>query len=129
VGLFLKIHQIGRELVALHADPLPIDPLGDISYNLQEGDVIAPKFPQFDGHQVFFSPGKAFTPVVPAIWAFKVGKYQVCRAWGVARVGLPLTSEDIVAYATLLSSISKSLDLIHQLDEIIKQNGGFPLAI
>jgi hypothetical protein len=105
-----------------------LEEFGGISTNLQEGDVMAPKFPQFHGHQILFSPAKIFTPVSPAIWSFRVGKYQVCRAWGAARVGQTLTWEDIHAYLALLSTISQTILLVEQLDCVIAQSGEFPTS-
>ncbi|HMF30001.1 MAG TPA: type ISP restriction/modification enzyme, partial [Candidatus Lokiarchaeia archaeon] len=126
---FTNMCELGRELIRLHFNPADAKVWVDISHNIQDGDQVAPKYPQFDGRRILIAPEKGFYPVTQAMWDYKVGKYQVCRTWGNSRVGRPLTSTEIQNYLSTLQIISQSIILVEKIDNAIANYGGFPLRI
>ncbi len=77
--------------------------------------------------RVYISPGQYFEGVLPVIWEFRVGGYQVCEKWLKDRRGRALDHDDIEHYQHLVSALSETRTLMAQIDSLVADHGGWPL--
>ena len=75
------------------------------------------------------APGSSgFKGVPEAVWNFHIGGYQVCQKWLKDRKGRTLNDEDIAHYHKIVISLSETIRLMAEIDEIIETHGGWPGA-
>jgi len=136
--LFAELAGRGRELVALH---------------LMESEKLEEFITEYDGPRdpvvqrvgwsdgaVWLDAGAArkgqtakrgtvgFRAVPAAVWAFRVGGYQVCEKWLKDRKGRTLSDDDIEHYQKIVVAISETIRLMKEIDEVIDEHGGWPGA-
>jgi hypothetical protein len=66
--------------------------------------------------------------VPEAVWNFHIGGYQVCEKWLKDRKGRTLTDEDIAHYHKIVLSLSETIRLMAEIDQVIETHGGWPGA-
>ena len=65
------------------------------------------------------------------VWEFKIGGYPVCQKWLRDRgpkkgnPGRILTDEDIAHYENIIFSISETIRIMSEIDEVIDAHGGW----
>jgi predicted helicase len=69
-----------------------------------------------------------FEGVSAEVWKFQVGGYQVCHKWLKDRKGRTLTGDDIAHYHKIIVALSETIRIMHEIDEVIEQHGGWPGA-
>ena len=75
-----------------------------------------------------------FSPVPEEVWNFHIGGYQVCEKWLKDRgpkkgnPGRTLTDEDIAHYHKIIISLTETIRLMTEIDEVIEAHGGWPDA-
>ena len=75
------------------------------------------------------APGTiGFQGVPEAVWNFHIGGYQVCEKWLKDRKGRTLTDEDIAHYHKIVISLSETIRLMAEIDQVIESHGGWPGA-
>jgi hypothetical protein len=75
------------------------------------------------------APGSiGFKGVPEAVWNFHIGGYQVCQKWLKDRKGRTLTDEDIAHYHKIVISLSETIRLMAEIDQVIETHGGWPGA-
>ena len=75
------------------------------------------------------APGSSgFNGVPEAVWNFHIGGYQVCQKWLKDRKGRTLNDEDIAHYHKIVISLSETIRLMAEIDEVIETHGGWPGA-
>ncbi|MFN9410234.1 MAG: type ISP restriction/modification enzyme [Akkermansiaceae bacterium] len=75
------------------------------------------------------APGSSgFKGVPEAVWNFHIGGYQVCQKWLKDRKGRTLTDEDIAHYHKIVISLSETIRLMAEIDEVTETHGGWPGA-
>ena len=75
------------------------------------------------------APGSSgFKGVPEAVWNFHIGGYQVCQKWLKDRKGRTLTDEDIAHYHKIVISLTETIRLMAEIDEVIETHGGWPGA-
>ncbi|MCB9753337.1 MAG: hypothetical protein H6713_25635 [Myxococcales bacterium] len=128
-ALFDRLARLGHALIDAHLlRSAPAEPrfwlAGDGAAE------VAPRMPRYDeaGQRARINPRRAFTPVPPAVWAFKVGGYAVCRKWLAARRGRALTPDEVSTFRQVLWAISLTLRVQAELDAAIAAAGGWPGA-
>ena len=77
--------------------------------------------------RVCISPGQYFEGVLPVIWEFRVGGYQVCEKWLKDRRGRALDHDDIEHYQHLVSALSETRTLMAQINSLVADHGDWPL--
>ena len=82
-----------------------------------------------------FQPGTSgFRPVPEDVWNFHIGGYQVCEKWLKDRgpkkgnPGRTLTDEDIAHYHKIIISLTETIRIMAEIDEVIEAHGGWPGA-
>jgi predicted helicase len=135
--LFRALAQLGGELTALHLleSPKLNKPITEFiggskevtrigwSDNTVWIDAPAKK------KDVAQAPGSSgFKGVPETVWNFHIGGYQVCQKWLKDRKGRTLTDEDIAHYHKIVISLSETIRLMAEIDEVIETHGGWPGA-
>lgn len=117
--LFSRLAQLGKRLADLHLlkseelDP-PAVRFGGKGTNLIEKV-------RYEDRQVFINAGKYFAPVLPEVWNYQIGGYQVCAKWLKDRTGRNLTAEEIRHYCRIVTAIKKTIEIQHQIDRLYPQ--------
>jgi hypothetical protein len=135
--LFRALARLGGELTALHLleSPKLDKPITDFIGRSKEVTRIdwsdntvwidAPAKKK-DAAQAPGSSG--FKGVPEAVWNFQIGGYQVCQKWLKDRKGRTLTDEDIAHYHKIVISLTETIRLMAEIDEVIETHGGWPGA-
>jgi len=78
--------------------------------------------------KVWLNKTQFFEGVPPEVWEFHVGGYQVCHKWLKDRKGRALSSDDIETYQKIVESLSETIALMAEIDEVIDRHGGWPIG-
>jgi predicted helicase len=126
--LFHALAAQGAELVALHLMESPkLDEL--FTEFPVSGDCVVEKVQYTHNDQrVWINARQYFGGVPKAVWEFHVGGYQVCEKWLKDRKGRALTHDDIEHYQRTASALAETRSLMAQIDALIADHGGWPLA-
>ncbi len=81
-----------------------------------------------DQGRVWINREQYFEGVPSEVWNFHVGGYQVCQKWLKDRKGRKLTYDDLTHYQHVVSALAETIRLMGEIDEVIDQNGGWPVA-
>jgi len=68
-----------------------------------------------------------FADVPETSWNFHIGGYKVLQKWLKDRKGRTLNFDDLEHYAKVVSALSQTIELMQNIAETIKENGGFPI--
>ncbi len=139
VELFRKLCKFGEELVKLHLmeepHPNPLLSTGEgvnlVKFPKKDSDVVEfVKYEEAGGSpalRVQINADQYFEGVTPEVWNFHIGGYQVAHKWLKDRKGRKLSYDDIEHYQNIISALSETMRLMKEIDEVIKEAGGFPL--
>ena len=64
----------------------------------------------------------------PETWAFTIGGYRPAEKWLKDRKGRVLSDDDINHYRQIIAALAGTNHLMHEIDELIEQHGGWPKA-
>ena len=78
--------------------------------------------------QIWINDQQYFANIPNHIWNFYIGGYQVCQKWLKDRKGRELSFDDLVHYQNIISILGETINIIHDLDQIITKHGGFPFS-
>jgi predicted helicase len=129
--LFRKLCSLGNRLVELHL----MEKTGKITTRYPEsGDNIIEKVDFTspadapEQSRVWINKTQYIEGVLPKVWEFHVGGYQVCQKWLKDRKGLRLSFEDIRHYQRIVAALAETITLMEQIDEAIDAYGGWPIT-
>jgi predicted helicase len=124
-GLFFALGNLGSQLVSLHL--LEKDIETDVTFPEKGSNEIefAPKYK--DG-KVWINKKQYFEGIPVNAWEFQIGGYRVADKWLKDRKGRNLTFDDMDHYAKVIAALSRTIDLMREIDEVIEHFDGFPLA-
>ena len=141
-ALFEALVPLGTELVALHlldADVLPIlkDPKGIRLAG--SGEARVAHKPEYDAKlgRVTINATRWFESVPQVAWDFHVGGYQPAQKWLKDRAakggkkandGRILTDDDILHYRRMITALTRTAELMPQVDIIVERHGSWPAA-
>ena len=129
--------ELGSELKSLHL--LETD-------NSTKNIISVVGFGDFRLEKVFYSDGtvwidekktRGFTGISKEVWEFRVGAYQVCEKWlkdqaakggKNPRDGIVLKQNDKELYQKIIVTISETIRIMAEIDEVIDAHGGWPGA-
>jgi hypothetical protein len=134
--LFTRLCKYGARLVALHTirdvngDDVTFDVPGSnvveqINYITVEKEDRAKGIRR---GRVYINSEQYFDSISPAVWQMHIGSYQVCEKWLKDRKGRALTHDEIEHYQRTVSALAETRSLMAQIDSLIGDHGGWPLA-
>jgi len=136
-NLFLKLSDIGSELVALHL--LESQKLGNLITTFPvPGDNSVTKVGEAKkqlknvkngkGH-LYINKTQYFDGLPQDVWNFHIGGYQVCYKWLYDRKKAKrrLSQEDIEHYHKIVVALNETIRLMKEIDETIDAHGGWPI--
>ena len=80
-----------------------------------------------DKGRVWINKTQYFEDVPPEVWSFHVGGYQVCQKWLKDRKNRQLSYDDLTHYRHIVSALAETLRLMAEIDEVIENQGGWPI--
>lgn len=129
--LFCSLCGLGDKLVGLHlmekhgptitSYPIPGDNSVEVVRYTEPGDGA-------DEGRVWINREQYFEGVPPEVWSFHVGGYQVCQKWLKDRKGRKLTYDDLTHYQHVVSALAETTHLMAEIDDVIDNNGGWPIG-
>jgi predicted helicase len=124
-ALFWELVIKGNKLVKYH---LMKETGTEISTYPIPGSDIVEQVKYHENHQqIWINSEQYFDQVPQPIWNFYIGGYQVCQKWLKDRKGRELNFDDISHYQNIISTISETMKIMGDIDQIIERYGGFPL--
>ena len=130
---FKKLCQSGDKLVELHT--LKAEGESTVDFDVPGSNVVeqityVPVNKEAGVRQgrVHINSEQYFEGISPAVWQMRIGGYQVCEKWLKDRKGRTLTHDDIEHYQRTVSALAETRSLMAQIDALIADHGGWPLA-
>ncbi len=128
--LFLRLAGLGERLAGLHL--LKSSELNPPECRFEgEGDGTFGKGKKeglrydSDEQRVYINPTQHFAPVPEAVWAYRIGGYQVCEKWLKDRRERRLELDDIRTYCRIVTALKRTIDIQEEINilypEIEKQ--------
>lgn len=126
-SLLVKLAELGTRLITLHLGEAGLDESD--APHLSGGGPVVDTVSYGDG-VVWLSKERTrgFGPVPEATWLQQVGSYRVCEKWLKDRKGRALSEREVTRYQTLVVSLSETVRLMGEIDDVIEQHGGWPGA-
>jgi hypothetical protein len=78
----------------------------------------------YKDRKVYINKTQYFDNVIPNVWEFHIGGYQVCQKWLKDRKDRKLNREDLENYLYILAALEKTQSLMKRIDEVISS---FPI--
>lgn len=128
VDLFRKLCLLGHDLVDIHL--LNNNLSSEISFPVKGNNKVeTPRFVEKNAGygMVFINDSQYFDHVPSKAWQFLFGGYQVSERWLKDRKNFMLTQEDIEYYKCIVEAISRTINLMTQIDNAIEEHGGWPI--
>ncbi|HZL78977.1 MAG TPA: type ISP restriction/modification enzyme, partial [Candidatus Limnocylindrales bacterium] len=132
-SLFRKLCVYGSKLVELHTMKAEGD--SSISFDVPGNNTVEQisfvppnKETGVRVGRVHINADQYFEGISPAVWQMRIGGYQVCEKWLKDRKGRTLTHDDIEHYQRTVSALAETRSLMAQIDALIADHGGWPLA-
>ena len=129
--LFQALCEHGKRLIELHLLKSSPKSHGANEGLLGKGDgSVAPGMPKFDAKdgKIWINAKQCFTGVSSAVWAFKIGSYEICKKWLSARRGRALSSDESRRFVTVLNALGGTIEEQSKIDRTIESYGGWPGA-
>jgi predicted helicase len=128
--LFRQLCSLGNRLVELHL----MEKTGKMTTRYPEsGDDIIRRVDFTcpadapEQSRVWINKTQYIEGMLPEVWEFHVGGYQVCQKWLKDRKGLKLSFEDIRHYQRIVAALAETITLMEQIDKVIDAHGGWPI--
>ena len=137
VALFRSLCALGKELVALHLmesvpppQPSPASGRGRSEVRYPEAgdntvDAVRYSEPANGAPgRVWINQKQYFDNVLPEVWGYHIGGYQVCQKWLKDRKGRQLSYDDLTHYRGIVAALARTIELQAAIDDAI---GEWPL--
>ena len=139
--LFRDLANLGAELVSLHLMESPkLDKfimsytgpknpkIGRVGWSDDTVWIDAGKTSAREGHRATKPGTQGFRGVLEEVWNIHIGGYQDCHKWLKDRMGRTLFENDLSYYQQIIVSLSETIRIMHEIDEVIGKHGGWPNA-
>ncbi|MCX6086031.1 MAG: N-6 DNA methylase [Caldiserica bacterium] len=122
---FLKLADLGQQLIDLHLMRSPgLD--NPISRFCGKGDGAVTKVEyDADRGRVSINPTQYFDGVIPDLWLYQIGGYQVLAKWLKDRKGRFLISADTIHYSRVVTALSGTMGLQTEIDKVVRMSEVF----
>jgi len=113
---FVRLASLGQHLIELHllrCLSLRESPVG---FPVSGSNRVEKGYPRYRDGAVWINDSQRFTGVSQAVWAMRVGGYQVCEKWLKDRRGRALSNREIETYRRLVYALAQTLELVQVVD-------------
>ena len=127
-ALFDAFVAIGTELIALHVMDKILPRI--TGFNMAgNNEVVKVRYAAGnDGAgRLHINDAQYFEGVPQAVWDMHIGGYRVAEKWLKDRKGRMLSYDDLTHYQSVISALSRTLELQARLDAAVVTAGGWPL--
>lgn len=115
--LFSKMADFGERLVGLHL--MGSDEINKTITRLSDGDNKIKKVKYDDkAKRIYINDDQYFEGIIPEIWEYQIGGYQVCDKWLKDRKGRGLSVEEIKHYCKVVTVLRKTMEVQEKIDSI-----------
>ena len=123
-SLFARLAALGAELIDLHLLRAPalatprsrLEPEG--SGTLGKGKRWPRDYRAAEG-RVYVNPeGQFFDGILPEVWAYRIGGYQVLDRWLASRAGRTLGKEEQEGFRKTVAALELTLEVERRIDEV-----------
>jgi len=131
--LFLKMAQLGERLTGLHLLTSPeLNPPacrfeGEGDYRVGKGKTEGLRY-DLTEQRVYINAAQHFAPVPEAVWAYRIGGYQVCEKWLKDRHGRRLELDDIRTYCRIVTALNLTIEIQNEIDALYPEIEKEPLS-
>ena len=122
--LFAALAERGRILVELHLMRQAAPPMSTFS---GAGDRSVEQC-RYESGRVYVNSTQHFDGVPAEAWGFRIGGYPVLEKWLKERRGRTLSSDEVQHFHAVVSVLSKTCGIMREIDQVILDFGGWPLA-
>ena len=129
-SLFAALVALGKRLTSLHLMDLEVDEtpaFAKVGNNRVDRVRYAPPSNGVRG-RVFINRDQYFEGVEPEIYDSTIGGYRPAEKWLKDRTGRVLSDDDTDHYRRIIAALAGTDHLMHEIDELIEQHGGWPEA-
>lgn len=119
--LFKRLVEKGAYLIELHLlkSKELVKPLAKCEGS---GDLRVVKISYNNKKQrIYINSDKYFASIPIEVWEYHIGGYQVAEKWLKDRKGRTLSSEEVVLYTKIITSISKTIEIQELLDDLFEK--------
>lgn len=120
--LFKQIGSCGKQLAELHL--LTSDRLNKPIARYQgtgENDRVEKVEYHEKEQRVSINPEKHFEGIPSEVWNYFIGGYQICSKWLKDRKGRLLTLDDVETYCKIVTALSMTIKIQHEIDSVYHQ--------
>jgi len=115
---FVRLASLGQHLIELHllrCLSLRESPVG---FPVSGSNRVEKGYPRYRDGAVWINDSQRFTGVSQAVWAMRVGGYQVCEKWLKDRRGRALSNREIETYRRMVYALSQTLELVEVMERV-----------
>jgi hypothetical protein len=115
---FVRLASLGQHLIELHllrCLSLRESPVG---FPVSGSNRVERGYPRYRDGAVWINDSQRFTGVSQAVWAMRVGGYQVCEKWLKDRRGRVLSNHEIETYRRLVYALAQTLELVEVMERV-----------
>lgn len=113
---FTQLAELGAYLRQLHLLEHPDCDNIQTSYPIDGSHMV--EKPTFEDGKVYINPDQYFDNVPELAWNFHIGGYQPAQKWLKDRKGRELTLDDITHYQHIITTLTKTHEVMQQIDEV-----------
>jgi predicted helicase len=124
--LFWAMVEKGAEICELHTSFGSRE--GESTFPAQgSNEIIKRQFAVDAEGRLWINDEQYFTGVDEAVDSYSVGGIRVLSQWLSDRRGRKLSTDDVDAFRSIVSTVARLVDIPSEVDEIIEDHGGWPL--
>jgi predicted helicase len=114
--LFRNMSEYGKRLVDLHLlKSAEVD--SPVARFQGKGDNKVEKVKYWKG-KVYINNDQYFEGILPEVWHYQIGGYQVCDKWLKGRKGQRLSLDDIKHYCKVVTALAKTIEIQKEIDNL-----------
>ncbi len=117
--LFKALADKGAELVSLHLMESPALNNLITKYPAPGSNVVEKVSYNEITKRVYINKEQYFEGVMPKVWNFHIGGYQVCQKWLKDRKGRTLSYDELTHYQKVVVALKETIRLMEEIDQLI----------
>ena len=118
---FKALAEKGAGLISLHLMEAPVleQQRTQIKFDVSGSNIVEKVTYDETAKRVYINKEQYFEGVLPEVWNFHIGGYQVCQKWLKDRKGRTLTYGERVHYQEIVIALRETIRLMQEIDQSI----------